>query len=115
MSGLVLGRIRGIEVRIHWSVAVVAWLLTWSLASNVFPSLSPDSTEVEHWIAAGFTAVGFLGGLFAHEMGHSVVAERNGVDVRSITLWLFGGIAQLGAEPTDPGAARCESLRPARR
>jgi Zn-dependent protease len=105
MSGLLLGRVRGIEVRIHWSVAVIAWLLTWSLASNVFPSLSPGSTEVEHWTAAGFTAVGFLGGLFAHEMGHSVVAQRNGVDVRSITLWLFGGIAQLGAEPTDPGAA----------
>ena len=45
MSGLLLGRVRGIEVRIHWSVAVIAWLLTWSLASNVFPSLSPGSTE----------------------------------------------------------------------
>ncbi len=105
VSGLLLGRIRGIEVRINWSVAVIAWLLTWSLASNVFPSLSPGSTEVEHWIAAGFTAVGFLVGLLAHEMGHSVVAQRNGVEVRSITLWLFGGIAQLGDEPTDPGAA----------
>lgn len=105
MSGLLLGRIRGIEVRIHWSVGVIAWLLTWSLASNVFPSLSPGSTDTEHWIAAGFTAVGFMAGLFAHEMGHSIVSQRNGVEVRSITLWLFGGVAQLGAEPTDPGAA----------
>lgn len=105
MSGILLGRIRGIEVRIHWSVAVIAWLLTWSLASNVFPSLSPDSTDAQHWIAAGLTAVGFMAGLFAHEMGHSVVAQRNDVEVSSITLWLFGGVAQLGSEATDPGAA----------
>lgn len=105
MSGFLLGRFRGIEVRAHWSLAVVAWLLTWSLATSVFPSLVPDHTDEAYWVAAGLTALAFLAGLLAHEMGHSIVAQRHGLGVRSITLWLFGGVARLESEPADPRAA----------
>ena len=105
MHGLLLGRLHGIEVRAHWSLAVVAWLLTWSLATSVFPSLVSGHTDEAYWAAAGLTALAFLAGLLAHEMGHSIVAQRHGVGVRSITLWLFGGVATLESEPADPGAA----------
>jgi Zn-dependent protease len=49
--------------------------------------------------------VAFFASLVAHELGHSIVALREGVKVKSITLWLFGGVAQLGSEPQTPGAS----------
>ena len=52
--------------------------------------------------AAG-TVVLFFGSILAHELGHSLVAQRNGIGVRAITLWFLGGVAELEREADDPG------------
>ncbi|MGH9028863.1 MAG: site-2 protease family protein, partial [Acidimicrobiales bacterium] len=98
-----LGSYRGIPIGIHWSVAVIFGLVAWELADGVFPQSYPGTSE-EYWLAALIAAVLFFGSLLAHEVSHAAVARREGVAVRSITLWLFGGVAQLGGEAMGPGA-----------
>jgi Zn-dependent protease len=57
-----------------------------------------------YWIAAAAAAVLFAGSLLAHELAHAVVARRNGIRVRSFTLWMLGGVAELDGDPASPGA-----------
>jgi Zn-dependent protease len=83
-----IGRILGIEVGVHWSVLIIAALLAFGLTGGV--------SDVAVWAVALLAVVLFLGSLLAHELAHSVVARRNGMQVTGITLWLLGGVAQLG-------------------
>lgn len=99
-----LGRIAGIPVGINWSVLLIAWLLSWSLASHRFPTSYPGHTPGAYWTAGVVAAVVFLASLLAHELGHALVARRYGVRVDGITLWLFGGVAKLGGEAATPRA-----------
>jgi len=98
-----LGTYKGVPIGIHWSVVVIFGLVTWELADIVFPG-SYAGTRTEFWVAALIASVLFFGSLLAHELSHAVVARRHGVAVNSITLWLFGGVAQLGGEALTPGA-----------
>ncbi len=97
-----LGRIAGIEVRLHWSVLVIMLLFTWSLADATLPSLAEGSTAAAYWTAAALAVVVFFASLLAHELAHSVVARRSGVVVDSITLWLLGGVSQLHGDMRTP-------------
>jgi Zn-dependent protease len=98
-----LGKYAGVPVGIHWSVAVIFGLVTWELAHLEFPATYAGTTTA-YWVAALVTALFFFGSLLAHEVSHAVVARRHGVAVRSITLWLFGGMAELGGEAHTPAA-----------
>jgi Zn-dependent protease len=64
----------------------------------------PRRPEAEYVIAAIVTAVAYMASLLAHELAHSLVARRNGVQVEGITLWLLGGVSRLQGEFPDPGA-----------
>ena len=99
-----LGRFGGVPVGIHWSVAVIFGLVTWELADGVFPHAYGGGAHPAYWVAALVTATLFFASLLAHEASHAVVARRHGVGVRSITLWLFGGVAELEGEAHTPGA-----------
>ncbi len=90
---------RGIELRSHWSLAVIAALLTWSLADMAFPANSDGYSVGGYWIAGALASAAFLMSIVGHELGHSVVAQRRGVGVRRITMWLFGGVAELDRRP----------------
>jgi len=104
-DGFLLGRVRGIEIRANWSVLVIVGLVTWSLADGVLPEAIEGYSTAEYWTAAGLLAVAFMLGLVAHELGHSLVAATEGVKVTGITIWMFGGVAQLGSSPETPRAA----------
>ncbi|WP_156689298.1 site-2 protease family protein [Mycobacterium sp. Marseille-P9652] len=99
-----LGRVAGFPVSVHWSVLVILWLFTWSLASTL-PSVVRGYSPAAYWIAGACGALVLLASLLAHELAHAVVARRSGVDVGSVTLWLFGGVTRLGGEPATPKAA----------
>lgn len=105
MNGALIGRIRGIDIRVSWSVVIVGWLIAWSLATQILPDMAEGRTEVEYWIAGIIATTGFFGALVAHELGHSLVAQTEGVAVRSITLWMLGGVARLERTPPTPEAA----------
>jgi Zn-dependent protease/predicted transcriptional regulator len=99
-----LGRVAGIRVGLNWSVLVTFWLVTWLLASTALPDAAPGHPRATYWAFAVAGAVMFLTSLFLHELAHAIVARRNGVTVRGITLWLFGGVARLDTDAVTPGA-----------
>lgn len=97
-----LGRYAGIQVRAHWSVLVTVVLLTWLLGASVLPTQLPHENKAVIWAVAVGAAAGLFVSLLAHELAHSVVAQRHGLRVERITLWLLGGTSQLVDEPRDP-------------
>jgi Zn-dependent protease/CBS domain-containing protein len=106
MNAFRLGRLFGIDVRIDYSWLFVFVLLTWNLAA-VFSVWHPDWTPLEAVGIAATAAVLFFACVLLHELAHSLVARRFGLRVRSITLFLFGGISNIEREPP---SARAEFL-----
>ncbi len=101
MGNIPIGRIAGFSVSVNWSVLVIAWLFTWSLASTL-PTLQPGYSSPAYWIAGACGALILLGSLLAHELTHALLARRAGVKVFDVTLWLFGGVTRLGGEAETP-------------
>jgi Zn-dependent protease len=101
-ASLRFGRVAGIPVGASWSALLVAGLIAWSLAGSLLPAQVPGLVPAAYWLAGLAGASLFLASLLAHEVGHALVAQRAGLRVRSITLWLLGGVAQLEDEPTSP-------------
>ncbi|WP_433686914.1 site-2 protease family protein [Micromonospora carbonacea] len=99
-----IGRIAGVPVGVNWSVLVIFALIAWGLAGSQFPRSYPGRPTWAYVLAGLSAAVVFFLGLLAHEVSHAVVAKRNGLEVSGITLWLFGGVAELRGEARDPGA-----------
>jgi len=94
-----LGKILGIEICLDYSWFVIFALLTWMLADSYYPDEFKDWSTLTYWVTGAVTATMLFVSVLLHELGHSVVALRYRIPVRSITLFLFGGVAQIGAEP----------------
>jgi Zn-dependent protease len=94
-----IGRILGIPIGLDYSWFLIFGLLTWSLATGYYPAEFKGWPAAEYWIVGAMTAILMFACVVLHELGHSVVALRYRVPVRSITLFLFGGVAQIAAEP----------------
>ncbi|MGW5723384.1 site-2 protease family protein [Amycolatopsis sp. NPDC003865] len=97
-----LGRVAGFPVALHWSVLVTLWLFTWSLAYYTLPAEAPGHATATYWVAGAGGAVLLLGSILTHELAHAIVARRAGVEVKHLTIWLFGGVATFGSEVKDP-------------
>jgi Zn-dependent protease len=95
--------IRGIPIRLHWSLFPVFGLIAYSLATNVFRDEIPAGDPDIAWLLGLGTAALFLGSIVLHELGHAVVAQRNALKVGSITLFFFGGVAAVEEEPRTAG------------
>jgi Zn-dependent protease/CBS domain-containing protein len=105
MNGnLSIGRYGGVEVRLNWSLLAVVALIVWSLTDGVFPSQNPGLSHNTYLGMAVVASLLFLASIALHELGHSWVARREGIEVDSITLWLFGGVSQLKGRFASPGA-----------
>ena len=94
-----LGRILGIRIGLDYSWFVIFALLTWMLADSYYPEEFKHWSPLLYWLTGAVTAIMLFVSVLLHELGHSVVALRYKIPVRSITLFLFGGVAQIGAEP----------------
>jgi Zn-dependent protease len=103
-SSIRLGRIFGIPVGLDFSLLLIAGLLTLSLAAERFPNEFPGQPTAAYWIVGLVTAGLFFASVLAHEIAHSLVARRHGVQVDGITLWMLGGVAKLGGESPTAGA-----------
>lgn len=94
-----LGKILGIQIGLDYSWFVIFALLTWMLADSYYPNEFKHWSPLLYWFMGAVTAIMLFVSVLLHELGHSVVALRYKIPVRSITLFLFGGVAQIGAEP----------------
>ncbi len=98
-GGISIGKIFGIDIKLHYSWFIIFVLVTWTLAASYFP------TEYPHWslstkiIAGILTSFLFFGSVLLHELMHSVVAQREGLQIESITLFILGGVSQISGEP----------------
>src|SRR6266508_3549951 len=99
-----LGRFGGVEVRIDWSWLVIFALIVWSLADGVFPSQNPGLSRGVHIAMAVVAALLFFASVLLHELGHAWQARREGVEIDAITLWVFGGVAQMKGRFASAGA-----------
>ncbi|MCF2533811.1 site-2 protease family protein [Yinghuangia soli] len=96
-----LVRVKGIPIGVHWSALAMLVLIVTVLALRVLPTAAGDPSTAAVWAVAIPTGAVFLGSLLAHEAAHAVVARRHGIRVKSVTLWLLGGVAELQDEPAD--------------
>jgi Zn-dependent protease len=98
MHAFRIGKLLGLEIRIDWSWVFIFVLLTWNL-SSIFSRWHPDWSPAETFSVALVASLLFFGCILLHELAHSLVARRHGLRVRSITLFLFGGISNIEHEP----------------
>ena len=100
--------------RIQLERVLIAGLYTVTLATNRFPIEEPGLSASQYWIAGVAGALLFFASLLAHEMGHALVARREGLSVTGISLWLFGGLTRFESNPETAGAElRVAADRPA--
>ena len=91
--------VRGIHVGIHVSWLIIFVLLTWSLAVGYFPSAIPGIEATVAWMLAVVASILLFTSVLIHELAHSFVAKSRGLEVSSITLFIFGGVSNLASEP----------------
>jgi Zn-dependent protease/CBS domain-containing protein len=98
-----LGKIAGIEIDINISWIVIIVLLTVSLATGWFHQLYPGWSPATYWITSFIASLLLFVSVLLHELAHSLVARRRGLPVKSITLFIFGGVSNIEREPDSPG------------
>ena len=96
-----IARVIGIPIYLHFSWLIIFGLIVWTLSTGYFPSQYPDLPASSYWAKGLVASLLFFVSILLHELGHAVVALRHGLRTRSITLFIFGGVAQLEKDPKD--------------
>lgn len=100
--GIPLFSVMGIRVVADYSWFLIVALIVGSLSLGWFPSVLPDRTTIQYVSLGLITAFFFFASVFVHELAHSIVSVLHGIPVSRITLFLFGGVAEISREPSDP-------------
>ncbi|MGI9020830.1 MAG: site-2 protease family protein [Solirubrobacterales bacterium] len=103
-SAIELFTFRGIRVGVDYSWFLVLFLVIISLSGFFKDVLGTDQDAVGPYVLAVISALAFFGSILLHELGHAVVALREGIGITGITLWLFGGVARMSRDTDSPGA-----------
>jgi len=101
-NGWRIGRIFGIDIKIDSSWLVIFVLFTWFLSGSYFPGSHPHWSFALRWAMGLVTSLLVFASVLAHELMHSLVAIKQGEEVKSITLFILGGVAQISEEPKEP-------------
>ena len=101
--GVTLFRVRGIRIAVDFSWFVVLFLIILWLSGFYRDVLNAQDGDSAPYVLAVASAALFFASILLHELGHAVVAMRNGIAVSSITLWMFGGVARLERDSDTPG------------
>jgi Zn-dependent protease len=97
-------RVRGIDIGANWSWLLIFALIIWQLATGLFPSAYPGLADSSYWAMGVITAVLFVVSLLLHELGHAFRAQKEGMEIEGITLWIFGGVAKFKGTFPSAGA-----------
>lgn len=96
--------IMGIPIRLHFSWFIVFGLITWSLSTHYFPKAAPELPVASYWIKGILASLLLFASVAFHELSHSYIAKKYHIPITSITLFIFGGVAQMKGEPPHPKA-----------
>jgi Zn-dependent protease len=99
---LKLFKLLGFQVSIDWSWIIIVVLIVWSLSTGLFPYLYKDLSKSDYFWMAVAGALGLFLSIIVHEFSHSLVARKNGMPMKGITLFIFGGVAEMSEEPPNP-------------
>lgn len=108
-SSFRLGKVFGIDIDVHYTWFVVFALVSWSLAVGFFPQLFPGWPISTYWLVGTVSSLLLFVSVLLHELAHSVVARSEGIPVRSITLFIFGGVSNIHSNT--PRCSRCSTSR----
>mgnify|MGYP003362259227 CR=1 FL=1 len=97
-----IGRIKGISIRLHFTLLVVFSLVAWTLAMSFMPQLFPGLTSLEYWVMGIAGAILLFASVLLHELSHSIIALKFGIKVRQIILFIFGGVSDIEEETRNP-------------
>jgi Zn-dependent protease len=100
--GISLFRIAGILIRLDFSWFIIFGLVLFALSAGYLPRTFPGQDPQTYWLAGLVATLLFFASVMLHELAHSLVAIRHGIDIPEITLFIFGGVSRLSQEPTDP-------------
>ncbi|MBT9138854.1 MAG: putative zinc metalloprotease Rip3 [Syntrophomonadaceae bacterium] len=103
-GSLKIATIMGIPIRIHFSWLIIFGLITWSLSTFYFPKAAPQLPAASYWISGTIAALLLFMSVAFHELSHSFVAMKYKLPIINITLFIFGGVAQMKGEPPNPKA-----------
>jgi len=103
-KSITLFKLFGFEVKIDISWLVIALLITWTLAKGSFPHYYQGFTTSTYWIMGILGALGLFIAIIFHELSHSLIARKFGIPMKGITLFIFGGVAEMSEEPPSPKA-----------
>src|SRR3972149_2554244 len=98
-----IGRIAGIEIAVHWSWLFIFVLVTSSFATGILEEFFPEWSDARRWGVGVIIAAIFFASILLHELSHSLVAKAKGIPVKGITLFVFGGVSNLGREAQSAG------------
>ena len=96
-----IARVIGIPIYLHFSWLIIFGLIVWTLSTGYFPTRYPNLPASSDWANGVIASLLFFVSILLHELGHAVVALQKGLRTRSITLFIFGGVAQLERDPED--------------
>ena len=92
---LQVAKIKGIPIRLHFTLVIVSFLIAWALAAMLMPEIYPGLNISVYWIMGIIGAIILLVSVLLHELAHSIVALRYGLEVREIILFIFGGVSVI--------------------
>jgi Zn-dependent protease len=98
---LQVAKVKGIPIKLHFTLAIVFALIAWTLAVNYMPLFYPDLPESAYWTMGILGAIILFISVLLHELSHSMVAKRYGYKVRQIILFVFGGVSDIRDEPKE--------------
>jgi Zn-dependent protease/CBS domain-containing protein len=101
-SSFTIARIRGIPIGVHYTWAIAVVMITWSLAASYFPSSYQGWSSQTYWLVGAAAALLLFVSVLFHELCHSFVAQARGLAVKSITLFIFGGVSNIAQDSEDP-------------
>jgi Zn-dependent protease/CBS domain-containing protein len=101
-NGIRIARLFGIDIDLHPSWFIILALIIWSLATRYFPAAYAWSNDT-YWSAAVVCALALFLSVLVHELAHSLIAQAQGIEVKSITLFLLGGVSSIERDASSPG------------
>ncbi|MEM1525273.1 MAG: CBS domain-containing protein [Nitrososphaerales archaeon] len=96
-----IGKFLGIPIKLHFTLALAVLLIAWTLAVGYLPLEYPGLSSITYWLIGIISAIILFTSVLLHELAHSYVAKKNGLPVRRIVLFIFGGVAEIEEEPKE--------------